>query len=84
MSEGAVDNECFYSLDIQLYHSKAQQVEDDPNVLRPCSFIIGQCFYALLLLCQVWGFLLAQPPRSLSKKLDGLGVYSQGIRCRVT
>ena len=73
-----------YILDIQLYHSKAQQVEDDPNVLRPCSFIIGQCFYALLLLCQVWGFLLAQPPRSLSKKLDGLGVYSQGIRCRVT
>ena len=73
-----------YILDIQLYHSKAQQVEDDPNVLRPCSFIIGQCFYALLLLCQVWGFLLAQPPKSLSKKLDGLGVYSQGIRCRVT
>ena len=43
-----------------------------------------ECDDALLLLCQVWGFLLAQAPRLLSKKLDGLGVYSQGIRYRVT
>ena len=68
---------------LKLFGSKAQQVEDDQTVLRPRSFPILQCFYALLLLRQVWGLLLAWPPGSLTIKLNGLGGNSQGIRCRV-